>query len=148
MKTENSAFANSIAPRRRLGQTTVEFIMVVSFLFFILLTALVISYIYYDWVIISGHVGDAETSGKILAAAVSHVFNAGEGASVVVFVPNHDNATVSFEDHSIVVESNYTRFAFPLTTNRTLIANSSNFTLNANVRVYMLNNTVRLENAQ
>ncbi len=137
------------SPRRpsRPGQVTVEFVMILSFLFIVLLAALAISYTYYDWSATAKRSSDAEQAAKLLAAAVSHVADAGEGASVTLFVPGPQDATVSADGHAIVIATNYTEYSFATVTNMTYV-NSSNFTVNSDVRVYMLGGIVRLENVQ
>ncbi len=135
------------APGRRKGQVTVEFVMIVSFLFMVLLSALVISSIFYDWVAVSRHTDEAEQSARVLAAAVSHISDSGEGSSLTVFVPGPSYGIASVEDHMIVITTNYTMYAFATPTSRMQFTNASNFTLNSNARIYMLNGTVRIENA-
>ncbi|HQT44395.1 MAG TPA: hypothetical protein PLO51_00295 [Candidatus Micrarchaeota archaeon] len=137
----------SPAGRRPKGQVTVEFVMIVSFLFMVLLSALVISSIFYGWVAVSRHTDEAEQSAKVLAAAVSHISDSGEGSSLVVFVPGPSDGIASIEDHMIVITTNYTMYTFATPTSKMAFTNSSNFTLNSNARVYMLNGTVRIENA-
>ncbi|MFA5106007.1 MAG: hypothetical protein WC506_03540 [Candidatus Micrarchaeia archaeon] len=144
---ETPLFPRKTAPAGRPGQVTVEFVMIVSFLFIVLLAALSISFIYYDWAAGAKRTSESERAAKLLAAAVSHVADSGEGSSITAFVPGPENATVTFEDHSVVVTTNYTRYSFSAVTNMTQ-AVPANFTLNSYVRIYMLNGTVRLENVQ